>query len=76
MKRQKVSRVLKRHGIKTSYVRSREGFRISQSGDEVRLSADFDSDTEAKLAADALEQICRDAGFTVRRKTANSMYIS
>jgi hypothetical protein len=55
-------------GIRTSHVRSREAFRISDSFGWATITADFDHEGEAVRAADEIEAVLREAGYVVRRE--------
>jgi len=75
MKRQAMQRILARHGIRTSYVRSRQGWRIREIGERVSVSADFDDESEASSAVDALQEALSAEGLKVERVNAFRIYV-
>lgn len=69
--------LLKKYGIRTSYVRNREGWRAWE-GDvgEVKVSADFNSAAEAREAVDELAKALTADGVAFYRRSTNSVVLT
>lgn len=67
--------LLKKYGIRTSYVRTRQGWRARETGGRVLVFADFDDESEATRAIDNLCEELKGDGVPFERRNSMMVWI-